>query len=89
MSIEGDTAFHKGMSGDQNNIYEMLSTPMPHSICQHVQDYNMRKRVEHAWKSLLHEAGSDSVTNPRAYAHRFIAFLNEVFVVDELPAHVK
>ena len=49
----------------------------------------MRKRVEHAWKSLLHEAGSDSVTNPRAYARRFTAFLNEVFVVDELPAHVK
>ena len=44
-----------------------------------LQDYNLRKRVEHAMKSTYCDPMSISAVAPRWYSGRFIRFLDKVF----------
>ncbi|CDW58761.1 PIP5K domain containing protein [Trichuris trichiura] len=43
-----------------------------------LQNYRLFKRMEHGWKSLLHDGDSISVHHPNFYAQRFEKFLREV-----------
>ncbi|KAI2811451.1 hypothetical protein RDWZM_003750 [Blomia tropicalis] len=49
-----------------------------------LQSYRLFKRVEHAWKSLLHDGDTISVTRPKFYAKRFLYFMQK-FVFGRLP----
>uniref|UniRef100_A0A914HUE0 PIPK domain-containing protein n=1 Tax=Globodera rostochiensis TaxID=31243 RepID=A0A914HUE0_GLORO len=44
-----------------------------------LQSYRLFKKLEHTWKSVLHDGESISVTNPGFYAMRFQTFLSKVF----------
>lgn len=45
-----------------------------------LQEYDYRKRVEHAWKSMQYDGGEISAVNPKAYSERFQAFMKGVFL---------
>ncbi|XP_050387380.1 putative phosphatidylinositol 4-phosphate 5-kinase 11 [Argentina anserina] len=49
-------------------------------ICQ---SYNMRKRLEHACKSIKYDSKSIKTVNPKAYSSRFQEFISEVFLPEE------
>ncbi|KAH7833671.1 hypothetical protein Vadar_008602 [Vaccinium darrowii] len=41
------------------------------------QNYNMKKKIEHAYKSLQHDPMTISSVDPKLYSKRFISFLEE------------
>lgn len=46
-----------------------------------LQNYRLFKKLEHTWKSILHDADSISVHNPSFYAERFQDYLRtKVFI---------
>ena len=46
----------------------------------HPQQYNLRKKTEHALKSLVMSSSTISVASPTAYAERFCKAAQELFV---------
>ena len=44
------------------------------------QQYNLRKKTEHAFKSLVMDSRAISVASPAAYAQRFCGAAQELFV---------
>lgn len=44
-----------------------------------LQDYNLRKKLEHSWKSTCCDPMSISAVPPHLYSGRFIRFLDKVF----------
>ncbi|KAM0823368.1 hypothetical protein ACQ4PT_070918 [Festuca glaucescens] len=44
-----------------------------------LQEYSMRKRIEHAYKSIKYNPLSISVVEPRFYSERFLKFIHTVF----------
>ncbi|XP_077244556.1 phosphatidylinositol 4-phosphate 5-kinase 9-like isoform X2 [Tasmannia lanceolata] len=44
-----------------------------------LQDYNMSKKIEHAYKSLQFDSLSISAVDPMLYSHRFLQFIQKVF----------
>lgn len=47
-----------------------------------LQEYNLRKKIEHAYKSVLFDSMSISAVGPTFYSQRFLQFIRKVF-----PAH--
>ncbi|KAL2892075.1 Phosphatidylinositol 4-phosphate 5-kinase 9 [Bienertia sinuspersici] len=47
------------------------------------RNYNVIKRIEHAYKSLQYDSKTISSVNPKLYASRFQEFLSKVFLEDE------
>lgn len=45
-----------------------------------LQPYNMRKKLEHGYKSVVQDSKGISVIEPRAYAKRFLSFMGTVFL---------
>ncbi|KRY35257.1 Phosphatidylinositol 4-phosphate 5-kinase type-1 alpha [Trichinella spiralis] len=51
-----------------------------------LQNYRLFKKIEHSWKSLMHDGDSISVHHPNFYANRFKDFMaNNVFKRDTFP----
>ncbi|MQM02063.1 hypothetical protein Taro_034821 [Colocasia esculenta] len=48
-----------------------------------LQDYNMKKKIEHVLKSLRFDPMTISAVEPKLYAKRFVSFLEKVFPVQE------
>ena len=44
-----------------------------------LQEYNLQKRLENRWKSLIHDGKTISAVDPAAYAERFLGFMRRVF----------
>ena len=44
-----------------------------------LQDYNMSKKFEHAYKSLQFDSLSISAVDPTFYSQRFLQFIQKVF----------
>ncbi|XP_059058947.1 phosphatidylinositol 4-phosphate 5-kinase type-1 alpha isoform X11 [Achroia grisella] len=40
-----------------------------------LQSYRLRKKLEHTWKSMIHDGDTVSVHRPNFYAQRFLAFM--------------
>ncbi|CAL8463327.1 g2861 [Coccomyxa elongata] len=49
-------------------------------IVDFLQHYNMRKRSEHAFKSILMDSRKISCASPKSYADRFCKFMGKLFV---------
>ncbi|BDA48811.1 probable phosphatidylinositol 4-phosphate 5-kinase 1 [Coccomyxa sp. Obi] len=49
-------------------------------IVDFLQHYNLRKRSEHAFKSILMDRRQISCADPKSYADRFCKFMGELFV---------
>eukprot|EP00884_Botryococcus_braunii_P012486 jgi/Botrbrau1/21238/Bobra.39_2s0036.1 len=45
-----------------------------------LQEYNMSKRIEHGFKSIINDGKAISAVDPRQYARRFQDFLKKVFL---------
>ncbi|XP_039298859.1 phosphatidylinositol 4-phosphate 5-kinase type-1 alpha isoform X8 [Nilaparvata lugens] len=53
-----------------------------------LQSYRLKKKLEHTWKSILHDGDTVSVHRPSFYAHRFQEFMaNTVF--KKIPSPLK
>ncbi|KAL9348237.1 hypothetical protein Peur_059603 [Populus x canadensis] len=52
------------------------------SIVDIFQNYNLAKRLEHAYKSIKYDSKSIVTVNPKAYASRFQDFMSLIFHVD-------
>lgn len=48
-----------------------------------LQDYDISKKLEHAYKSLQADPASISAVDPKLYSKRFRDFMHRVFVQDE------
>uniref|UniRef100_A0A0R3RTT3 PIPK domain-containing protein n=1 Tax=Elaeophora elaphi TaxID=1147741 RepID=A0A0R3RTT3_9BILA len=75
----------KLLDSDYYKQYEQISFPARNQrgddlllflgIIDILQNYRLLKKLEHTWKSVLHDGDTISVHNPTFYAQRFITFL--------------
>ncbi|XP_024979412.1 phosphatidylinositol 4-phosphate 5-kinase 8 [Cynara cardunculus var. scolymus] len=63
-------------------LFEVYDVVLYLGIIDILQDYSMRKKVEHAYKSVRYDSASISVADPQFYSKRFVKFLEKVFPVD-------
>ena len=63
-------------------LFEVYDVVLYLGIIDILQDYSMKKKIEHAYKSVLYDPASISVADPHFYSKRFISFLEKVFPVD-------
>lgn len=63
-------------------LFEVYDVVLYLGIIDILQDYNMRKKIEQACKSVRYDPISISVADPKFYSKRFIDFLHKVFPVD-------
>ncbi|PQP93596.1 putative phosphatidylinositol 4-phosphate 5-kinase 11 [Prunus yedoensis var. nudiflora] len=52
-------------------------------IVDFCQNYNMKKRIEHACKAIKYDSKSIKTVNPKAYSSRFQEFLSAIFLPEE------
>ncbi|XP_031743775.1 phosphatidylinositol 4-phosphate 5-kinase 8 isoform X7 [Cucumis sativus] len=64
-------------------LFEFYDVVLYMGIIDILQEYNVMKKLEHAYKSFRFDPVSISVVEPHLYATRFISFLEKVF--HELP----
>ncbi|CAL2236346.1 unnamed protein product [Prunus armeniaca] len=60
-------------------LFEFYDVVLYMGIIDILQEYNVKKKVEHAYKSLQFDPQSISAVEPKLYAKRFINFLEKVF----------
>ncbi|GFP99191.1 phosphatidylinositol 4-phosphate 5-kinase 8, partial [Phtheirospermum japonicum] len=60
-------------------LFEVYDVVLYLGIIDILQEYNMRKKIEHACKSLKYDPLSISVVEPKIYSKRFITFLEKIF----------
>ncbi|KAJ6852166.1 phosphatidylinositol 4-phosphate 5-kinase 9-like [Iris pallida] len=63
-------------------FHEVYDVVLYLGIIDILQDYNMSKRIEHAYKSLQFDSLSISVVDPQFYSKRFLDFIQTVFPVN-------
>ncbi|EXB75907.1 Phosphatidylinositol-4-phosphate 5-kinase 9 [Morus notabilis] len=59
-----------------NQVYDVV---LYLGIIDILQDYNMSKKIEHAYKSFQFDSLSISAVDPTFYSHRFLEFIKKVF----------
>ncbi|CAK7357034.1 unnamed protein product [Dovyalis caffra] len=60
-------------------LFEVYDVVLYMGIIDVLQEYNLKKKVEHACKSLKYDPMSISAVEPKLYAKRFLNFLHKVF----------
>lgn len=65
-------------------LFEVYDVVLYMGIIDILQEYNLKKRIEHAYKSLQFDPMTISVVEPKLYAERFIKF-SEKKVFPETP----
>lgn len=68
-----------GTDSMEVELYEVYDVVLYLGIIDILQEYNMKKKVEHAYKSMQFDPLSISSVEPRLYSQRFITFLETVF----------
>lgn len=58
-------------------LFEVYDVVIYLGIIDILQNYNMKKKIEHAYKSLQHDPMTISSADPKLYSKRFISFLEE------------
>ncbi|KAJ6715458.1 PHOSPHATIDYLINOSITOL 4-PHOSPHATE 5-KINASE 8 [Salix viminalis] len=77
-------ASHKMMQDEEVDtseieLFEVYDVVLYMGIIDVLQEYNVKKKVEHACKSLKFDPLSISAVEPQLYAKRFLDFLHKVF----------
>ncbi|KAJ8433644.1 hypothetical protein Cgig2_002315 [Carnegiea gigantea] len=72
-------------SGKEEGIPEGSSVYLYLGIIDFIKNYNVIKRIEHAYKSLQYNAKDIPSVKPQLYATRFQEFLRQVFLVEGFP----
>ncbi|VFQ81784.1 unnamed protein product [Cuscuta campestris] len=60
-------------------LFEVYDVVLYMGIIDILQDYNIKKKLEHGYKSMQIDPMSISAVEPNAYSKRFIGFLQKVF----------
>lgn len=61
-------------------IYDVI---LYFGIIDILQDYDITKKLEHAYKSLQADPNSISAVDPKLYSRRFQDFISKIFVKDK------
>ncbi|KAI4384625.1 hypothetical protein MLD38_002748 [Melastoma candidum] len=61
-------------------IEEIYDVSISFGIIDILQDYDISKKLEHAYKSMQYDAALISAVDPRQYSRRFCDFIFKVFV---------
>lgn len=64
---------------EKQMFHEVYDVVLYLGIIDILQDYNMTKKIEHAYKSLHFDSLSISVVDPTFYSRRFLKFIQKVF----------
>lgn len=67
------------VNSDAIEMFEVYDVVLYMGIIDILQEYNMKKKVEHFYKSMQFDPQSISSVDPKSYAERFIGFLKKVF----------
>lgn len=80
-------ANHKIVQTDTDSaeieLFEVYDVVIYLGIIDILQKYNVKKKVEHACKSVKFDPLSISVVEPKIYSKRFITFLERIFPVPQ------
>uniref|UniRef100_A0A1D1YJ34 Phosphatidylinositol 4-phosphate 5-kinase n=1 Tax=Anthurium amnicola TaxID=1678845 RepID=A0A1D1YJ34_9ARAE len=69
-----------GSNGINLTVYDVV---LYFGIIDILQDYNMKKKIEHAFKSSKFDPMTISAIEPKLYAKRFVKFMEKVFPVQD------
>ncbi|XP_050205451.1 phosphatidylinositol 4-phosphate 5-kinase 2-like [Mercurialis annua] len=71
-----------GSCGNVNSTGQMFDVVLYFGIIDILQDYDISKKLEHAYKSLQVDATSISAVDPKLYSKRFRDFIHRIFTED-------
>ncbi|XP_010675169.2 phosphatidylinositol 4-phosphate 5-kinase 1 [Beta vulgaris subsp. vulgaris] len=77
---EGSNGTPRSVNGNDGEVLDVI---VYFGIIDILQDYDISKRLEHAYKSFQVDAASISAVDPKLYSKRFRDFMHRVFVEDE------
>ena len=60
-------------------FHEVYDVVLYLGIIDILQDYNISKKIEHAYKSIHFDSLSISAVDPTFYSNRFLEFIRKVF----------
>ncbi|KAL0316191.1 UNVERIFIED_CONTAM: Phosphatidylinositol 4-phosphate 5-kinase [Sesamum radiatum] len=72
-------AEHVPGKDDLEMFHEVYDVVLYLGIIDILQEYNMSKKIEHAYKSVQFDSVSISAVNPTFYSQRFLEFIKKVF----------
>lgn len=71
-------------TGEETQMFHLVYDVVLYlGIIDILQDYNMSKKIEHAYKSLQFDSFSISAVDPTLYSKRFLEFIQKVFPENE------
>lgn len=66
--------------GDDNEAFgQVYDVVLYLGIIDILQEYNLRKKIEHTYKSIQYSPLSISVVEPNFYSERFLKFVRTIF----------
>lgn len=68
-----------GTDSAEVELFEVYDVVLYMGIIDILQEYNMKKKLENAYKSMKIDPLSISAVEPKLYSKRFINFLEKVF----------
>lgn len=68
-----------GADAELGDLFEVYDVVLYFGIIDILQEYNIKKKIEHAYKSLRFDPLTISAVEPKLYSKRFISFLERVF----------
>lgn len=68
-----------GVDLEWGDLFEVYDVVLYFGIIDILQEYNITKKLEHAYKSLVFDPLTISAVEPKLYSKRFISFLEKVF----------
>lgn len=64
---------------EKQTFHEVYDVVLYLGIIDILQEYNVTKKIEHAYKSLQFDSLSISAVDPTFYSERFLKFIQKVF----------
>lgn len=71
----------EGIDSTEVELFEVYDVVLYMGIIDILQQYNIKKKLEHKYKSMQFDPMSISVIEPKLYSKRFVKFLEKVFPV--------
>lgn len=75
--LSGGGGFSSGRSKSGGEAYDVI---LYFGIIDILRDYDISKRLEHAYKSLQTDPTSISAVDPKLYSQRFRDFMGRIFI---------
>jgi 1-phosphatidylinositol-4-phosphate 5-kinase len=79
MPAEATCKLQQDDNDSEAEVFEVYDVVLYMGIIDILQDYNVKKKLEHAYKSLQCDPLTISAVEPKLYANRFFLFLESVF----------